>query len=156
MKRTMFIMAWVLSGFIYNQARAQVSVSVNIGVQPIWGPVGYDHVDFYYLPDIDCYYDVPGHVFVCFEKGNWVRMPNLPPRYAQFDLYHAYKVVLNEREPWLHHDAIRAKYAMYKGHHEQAVIRDSHEQKYWENRDHPMHSQWHSDVRHDDHHDDHH
>jgi hypothetical protein len=156
MKKTMFLIALVAGIFAFNQAGAQVGVSVNIGVQPIWGPVGYDHVDYYYLPDIDGYYDVPGHVFVYFDHGAWVRTAELPARFGHVDLYHTYKVVVNERDPWMHHEQIRAKYAQYRGHHDQAVIRDSHDKRYFENKDHPMHSQWHGEEHHDEHHEEHH
>ena len=41
-----------MSGFAFQIVSAQVKVgfSVNIGTQPEWGPVGYDHVEYYYLP----------------------------------------------------------------------------------------------------------
>ncbi len=37
---------------------AQVSINVNIGSPPLWGPTGYTHVQYYYLPDVEAYYDV--------------------------------------------------------------------------------------------------
>jgi hypothetical protein len=53
---------------ICTPASAQVRVNINIGSQPVWGPVGYDHVDYYYLPDIETYYYVPTRQFVYFNK----------------------------------------------------------------------------------------
>jgi hypothetical protein len=152
MRKTIALIALFAGLFAFNRVSAQVSVSVNIGLQPIWGPVGYDHADYYYLPDIDGYYDVPGHVFVFFDHGAWVRTAELPPRFAHFDLYHAYKVVLNERDPWMHHDQIRAKYAQFRGRSGQAVIRDSHDKRYYEIKDHPMHSQYHPEEHHPEEH----
>src|SRR6267154_6815284 len=75
-------------------ANAQVGVSLhfNIGDQPVWGPVGYDHVDYYYMPDIEAYYYVPRHEYVYFDDGEWVHARELPPRYHDFDVYHSYKV----------------------------------------------------------------
>ncbi len=122
---------------------AQVGVSVNIGVQPVWGPVGYDHADYYYLPDVDAYYDVPAHMFVYLDGGVWVHRAALPARYANFDLYHGYKVVINDRDPWLRHNVYHDKYVSYRGRHDQVVIRDSREPKYYEIKEHPMHSQYH-------------
>lgn len=49
----------MVSLFGINNAKAQVSLNINIGSQPVWGPTGYDHVDYYYFPDIDAYYYVP-------------------------------------------------------------------------------------------------
>jgi hypothetical protein len=57
-------------GWLYDlyACFAQVRVNINIGSQPVWGPVGYDHVDYYYLPDIETYYYVPTRQFVYFNK----------------------------------------------------------------------------------------
>ena len=63
--------------FLFSAASAQ-TFSINIGTQPIWGPVGYDHVEYYYLPDIDAYYYVPQHQFVYLEGRQWRRSANLP------------------------------------------------------------------------------
>ena len=39
-------MATIVAGLlIVRLVPAQVSVHVNIGVQPLWGPVGYDYVE---------------------------------------------------------------------------------------------------------------
>jgi hypothetical protein len=140
MKKTMFIVAILMSGFIWQNANAQVSI--NIGIQPVWGPVGYDYVNYYYMPDIDAYYDVPAHVYVYQDGGVWVRRSYLPPAYASFDLYRGYKVVVNDPNPWLRNDVYRTRYVSYKGHHDQVVIRDSREPRYYEVKEHPMHGQW--------------
>ncbi len=122
--------------------KAQVSINVNIGTQPLWGPVGYDYVDYYYVPDIEMYYSVPTHQYTYFDGGRWITVRSLPPRYANFDLYHAHKVVINERSPWLHHDRYRTEYVRYKGKHDQMIIRDSHDERYFANPRHPEHSKW--------------
>jgi hypothetical protein len=43
-------------GLLWQHAFAQVSVSVNIGSQPLWGPTGYDQAQYYYLPEYDAYF----------------------------------------------------------------------------------------------------
>lgn len=139
----MFLTALVGFIFINHGTQAQVGVSVNIGMQPVWGPVGYDYVNYYYMPDIDVYYDVPAHVYVYQDGGVWVRRSYLPPAYASFDLYHGYKVVVNDPNPWLRNDVYRTKYVGYKGHHDQVVIRDSRDQRYYQIKEHPMHGQYH-------------
>ena len=153
MKKIIFSAVLALSIFAFSHTNAQARVSVNIGLQPVWGPVGYDHVDYYYIPDIDAYYDVPGHVFVYIDNGRWIHTRALPPRYANFDLYHSYKVVLNERRPWIHHETLRAKYEPYRNHHDQIVIRESHEPKYYQIKEHPQHNEWHGNDHHGGHHD---
>jgi hypothetical protein len=55
MKKFVLMLALIAGGITYD-ATAQVSLNVNIGSQPVWGPVGYDRVDYYYVPDIDAYY----------------------------------------------------------------------------------------------------
>lgn len=113
-----------------KQADAQISLSINIGSQPEWGPVGYDHADYYYMPDIDTYYDVPAHQYVYYENNAWVRRASLPVRYSNYNVYNGYKVVVNERNPWTRNNEIRAKYANYKGRSGQTIIRDSRDTKY--------------------------
>lgn len=124
MKKLMLIACILLAGI---STTAQVNVSVNIGTQPAWGPVGYDYVDYYYLPDADAYYDVNNRVFVYFNNGNWIRRRSLP---VAVDLYRVHKVVINEPTPWVRHTVYRNKYVSYKGRHDQVVIRDSRDVKY--------------------------
>ena len=124
--------ALALSTLTVKIADAQISVNlgINIGSQPDWGPTGYDHVEYYYMPDIDAYYYVPTHQYVYLNNNSWVRTTSLPSRYRNFDVYNSYKVVINEREPWRNQSAIRAKYGKYKGQRNVTIIRDSREVKY--------------------------
>ena len=48
---------------VSSSIQAQVSLSVNIGTAPSWGPAGYSNVDYYYLPDIEAYYDIRATLF---------------------------------------------------------------------------------------------
>lgn len=141
MKKLIFAAVLLLSCLAYKPSNAQISVNlgINIGSQPDWGPVGYDHADYYYMPDIDTYYSVPTHQYVYYENNAWVRRTNLPVRYRSYDVYNGYKVVINENRPWLRNDAYRARYANYRGQRGQVVIRDSKEEKYrnhWNNGNH--------------------
>ena len=143
------LFAGILIAFT-SPAKAQVhfSLGVNLGTQPAWGPVGYDEAQYYYLPDIDAYYNVPSHRFYYNERGRWISSSNLPPRYHDYDLYGSYKVVVNERQPWKHHEMYRDKYASFKGRHDQQPIRDSREPKYFANKNHPQHNAWVREQRH--------
>ncbi len=144
MKKTILSAAVLLTGFIFTTATAQVRVrfNVNIATQPVWGPVGYDHVEYYYLPDIDVYYNVAKRQYIYMQYGRWRFASTLPARYHDYDLYSGYKVVINEPAPYRHDRTYRAKYAGYKGNHSQEVIRNSHDSKYFVNKDHPQHNQW--------------
>jgi hypothetical protein len=57
-------------------------------------------------------------------------------------MYNTRKVVVNEPKPYLHHQDYRAKYASSNERSNQQSIRDSHESKYFENKNHPEHSKW--------------
>lgn len=123
-------------------SQAQVSISFNIGRQPLWGPTGYNNVQYYYLPDVDAYYSVDRQQFVYNERGQWVFRSSLPARYRNFDLYSGYKVVINERDPWLRNNTYARQYRSYRGRRGQAVIRDSRDNRYYEIANHPRHNQW--------------
>ncbi len=154
MKKMMTLAVFIIGGFMIQSASAQlkVNVNLNIGSQPVWGPTGYDQANYYYLPDIDCYYDVNRQQFVYQNGGRWAFASQLPARY-HFDLYNGYKVVVNDPKPWMHPDVYRTKYKNHP-HEKQMVIRDSREEKYYQVKGHPMHDQW-AKNHHDDHHDDH-
>ncbi len=86
-------------------------------VAPTWAPA-YDNVpqtQYYYLPDIQVYYDVWHHEFVYMDNGSWVFAPVLPPMYAWYDLYHGHTVILDRmvHQPWMHHELYAAHYPRY-------------------------------------------
>lgn len=114
-----------------NYAKAQVNLNLNVGSQPQWGPTGYDHVDYYYLPEADAYYYVPGNQYVYQVNNKWVKTTTLPSRYRNVDLYRTYKVVMNGDKPYLRHPDHVVKYKNYKSaYNKQPIIRDSRDNKY--------------------------
>jgi hypothetical protein len=135
MKKISILAVLFLSMSILQKSTAQlkVNVNLNIGSQPTWGPVGYDHVDYYYMPDIDAYYYVPQRQFIYLEGNRWVFASALPPRYGSYDLYHGYKVVVNEPRPYMRPQIYREKYKVYRGRRDQEIIRDSHDERYKNN-----------------------
>ncbi len=108
-------------------AKAQLSLSINIGRQPAWGPTGYNHVDYYYLPDIESYYDVSTGQYIYQDGGRWIFASSLPPRYRGYDLYSGYKVVVNRPKPYLNFSRDRVTYVKYRNWHggHQAMLRES-------------------------------
>jgi hypothetical protein len=143
MKKIFLASAIVLTTLVVSHpASAQISISVNIGSQPAWGPTGYDHVDYYYIPAIDAYYYVPTAQYIYLVNGKWVWNKGVPSRYSSFDLYSAYKVVMNTPKPYLQHQAHVTKYGKYKTYQsKQPVIRDSHDTKYTQARNNQSHNQ---------------
>src|SRR5438132_10921952 len=132
MKRILYgLMVLLVTTASVSSSKAQVHVSINIGTQPLWGPVGYDAVEYYYLPDIECYYYVPRHQFVYLSGGNWMFSYGLPARCRGYDLYSGYKVVCNEPRPYMHFYHDREEYGRYRGWRgRQEVIRDNRETRY--------------------------
>lgn len=132
MKKIAFasVLLFSILSFKNTDAQIRVSLGVNIGSQPDWGPVGYDHVDYYYLPEIQTYYDVPNHQYVYYDNNVWVRRTYLPARYNNYDIYRGYKVVINERRPWERNNIYRTRYSGYGDRRDQVIIRDSREGKY--------------------------
>lgn len=125
MKKLVIMSVWILSCFTFKAADAQVTINLNIRSQPEWGPAGYDHAEYYYLPDIDVYYHVADRSFTYLSGGQWITERSLPARYRNYDLYKGYKVVMNESRPWARDKENKIRFAKYKGHTNQRVIRDS-------------------------------
>jgi len=144
MKRLIFMMMFIAAGLLFaNRSQAQVRVNVNIGNQPAWAPEGYDDAQYYYIPDMDMYYDVPAHQFVYQRNRRWVRTAVLPPTYQQkFDLYRVHKVAINQRDAYRFHDRDRQQYAQFRGKFDQHPIRDSKDDKYAQNRNNWDHNQF--------------
>ena len=137
--KTLFLILLVVTGSVISRpATAQVNVNINIGSQPAWGPVGYDYVEYYYLPDIEAYYYVPRRQFVYLSNGRWVFVTSLPSRYRSYNLYSGYKVVINQPKPYLNFKTHKVTYAKYKGNNgRQVIIRNSNDPKYYVVKGHP-------------------
>lgn len=144
-----YILAFALllgvTSFCYIVEAQNINISINIGRQPAWGPVGYDYVGYYYFPDIDCYYDVNLGMFYYMNRGRWISARYLPYAYRHYDLYGLYKVVLNVRDPWRYHQTHYRDYARYRGHRNQIVIRDSRDMRYRDSRNNRV--VWYSDNK---------
>jgi len=142
MKKLIILFVLCTSGLFCQTTTAQVSFRINLGSQPMWGPVGYDHVEYYYLPDIEAYYYVPSHKYIYMENDHWITRSYLPRRYGDYDLYNSRKIVINDARPYLRHNDYRTRYSSSNEQSNQQSIRDSHEGRYFENRNHPEHSKW--------------
>lgn len=104
---------------LFGGLKAQVSVGINIGSPPPWGPVGYTEVRYYYLPDVEAYYDIQTSMFIYYGAGVWIREAYLPVRYRSYDLYSGYKVVMTDyhgNAPYTNFSQYKVKYAKgYRG-----------------------------------------
>lgn len=89
-----------------------------VNVSPPDWAAEYDNenpVNYYYLPDIECYYDLRSRDFVYMEDGTWRFSALLPSIYASFDLANCFVVKLNNsvHEPWMHFQYYVAHYPRY-------------------------------------------
>jgi len=108
--------------------QAQINISVNI-TPPDWGPDEASGVKFYFMPDIQVYYDVTSKVFIYRSGTTWVRTATLPGRYGTFNLYTGYKVMLHDDDdrPYEHFDEHCKKYPKGYGRGEhQKTWKDGH------------------------------
>ena len=134
MKKLIYLAVLVGGLFIAKPAEAQVSVNINIGSQPQWGPSGYDYARYYFIPEINVYYDVMNSRYTYYQGNRWISNRNLPRRYRNFNFYNTYKVVVNDRDPWRHHDRYRREYGQYANRRNQISLRD------YRNNDRPRYS----------------
>lgn len=118
MKAFKLIMATLLFVMAGGQMSAQVSVNVNLGSPPAWGPAGYTDVRYYYVPDIGIYYDVAQAEYIYPASNGWVRSRVVPVAYRQYNFYNGYKVVLTDYRgatPYVYYKKHKVKYP--KGYH---------------------------------------
>jgi hypothetical protein len=87
---------------------------------PSWAPyyTNVNQVPYYYLPDIECYYDVLSHDFIYMQDGNWLFASQLPSSYLWYDFNHPFVVMLdyNVYQPWMHHHFYVSNYPKYYYH----------------------------------------
>jgi hypothetical protein len=85
---------------------------------PAWAPPYYSGARYYYLPDIEAYYDMSNRDFVYLDHGQWLFSPSLPSVYASFDLFDCFIIVLdfNVFQPWQHHQYYVSHYPRYYYH----------------------------------------
>ncbi len=108
---TIVISIFVLTG-CYSSSPA---TSSNRYSAPDWAPAYESGVRYYYLPDIETYYDVTSGNFVYFDRGEWLYSRQLPTVYSGYDLYGGHSVVLDRRvyQPWRYHQNYVSSYPRY-------------------------------------------
>jgi hypothetical protein len=112
MKQLKLIVAGLLL-VLAGTMHAQVSLNVQVGTPPAWGPAEASGVRYYYLPDIHMYYDVNSSSYIYLSHGNWIHATSVPYAYRNYDFYGAYKVSLNDyhgERPYEHYDDHRKSY----------------------------------------------
>jgi hypothetical protein len=82
---------------------------------PTWAPPYSQGVRYYYLPDIETYYDLSTGEFVYLNDGQWSYSQGLPDIYSGYDLENCFTVALdyNIYQPWMHHHYYVSHYPRY-------------------------------------------
>lgn len=115
MKKMKFLMLATLLLLVFNSQAQAVKVDNKYGVKiPIWAPKAPATTHYYYLPDIQTYYDVPAQRFIYQRNGFWVRTATLPTRYRGYDLYKGQIVFLTDYKgnaPFTYHNKHKVRYA---------------------------------------------
>ena len=114
MKTIKLIMFTALLAVTFS-TQAQVSVNVNLGTPPVWAVAAPPKVEYYYLPDIDTYYDVPAQRYIYLRNGSWVRTSALPARYRGYDLYRGRTVYLSDYRGHRPYEFYKSHKVKYKG-----------------------------------------
>lgn len=105
----------LMAGF----AQGQVTVNLNTNAPPAWGPAGYSDVRYYYLPDMEVYYDVHRSNFIYQHDNRWIYRTSLPLQYKSYNLYRGFKVPIENYSgnyPYYFFRQHKVKYAKgYRG-----------------------------------------
>jgi len=104
--------------FLGAESKAQVSVNVNLGV-PTWGP-SVTTEEYYYLPDVNSYYDIRARQFIYYNNGGWIRANQLAPRYRGYNLKGGNIIVLHDyhgKSPYNHYKQHKIKYKKGPSHY---------------------------------------
>lgn len=115
--KTLKIFVFSLLFVFAAQAQGQVTVNVNMGNPPAWAPAKGAKTQYYYLPEIDAYYDVPLARFIYLDNAKWVKSKKLPIRFKNYDLSKAQIVYLTDykgKKPYKYHNKHKAKYQTIK------------------------------------------
>lgn len=125
-----------------TQAQVSVGLNVNIGSPPAWAPPPPVHTEvrYYYLPEIQTYYDVNTRHYIYLDRGRWARRTYLPVAYRDYNLYRGPKVVVENyygATPYTYYKPARVKhyrptprvvkhYDKHHGHHKKHRGPDRH------------------------------
>ncbi|MDI1317872.1 hypothetical protein [Flavobacterium sp.] len=112
-----FIAAFLIGAFnIFAQPAAKVDKKygkdipvVRVKATPVWAKAAPANVNYYYLPDIETYYDVPAQRYIYLNNGSWVRTSALPARYKGYNMYNSSPVYLTDYKG-------NSPYTLYKVH----------------------------------------
>jgi hypothetical protein len=82
---------------------------------PHWAPPVYSGIRYYYLPDIESYYDIHTREFIFLDHARWIYSREIPYMYRDFDLNTCFVVIVNSNiyQPWMHHQYYVSHFPRY-------------------------------------------
>jgi len=82
---------------------------------PQWAPPYYSGARYYYLPDLELYYDLGTREYIFLMDGRWNFSPYVPAIYRNYDLDNCFSIVMSVDvyRPWLHHQYYVSHYPRY-------------------------------------------
>jgi hypothetical protein len=85
---------------------------------PQWAPPYYQGARYYYLPDIETYYDLYSREFIFLNNAQWIYSPYISPYYSAFDLNNCFVIIVNTNiyQPWMHHQYYVSHFPRYYYH----------------------------------------
>lgn len=127
---------------------------------PPWAPPYYVGARYYYMPDIETYYDIDNQDFIYLDNGQWLFINALPPMYSDYNLYNGFFITLNNSvyQPWMHHHLYVANYPRYYyrnryRHPQYKDIRgfneNGHQPYYWKQEDRDRMHELHQNDKHE-------
>lgn len=99
------------------ESNAQISVSVNLGSRPQYHDRYENESRYYYLPEIETYYDIQAGIYIFNSSRGWVRSSHLPEYCSNYDVNRGYRVALtyNGYRPYSDFNFHKQKY--YRENH---------------------------------------
>ena len=82
---------------------------------PQWAPPYYSGARYYYLTDLELYYDLSTRNYIFLMDDRWHFSPYVPAMYQNYDLDNSFCIVLNidVYRPWMHHQYYASHYPRY-------------------------------------------
>ncbi|MDJ0364395.1 hypothetical protein QMK33_04470 [Hymenobacter sp. H14-R3] len=110
MKFRTHVLAFVCGAFAAlaaPAAHAQVSLNAQFG-HPTWGPAAPAGAQYYYVPEIDGYYDLAARNYLVQRNGRWTPIASMQGYNPSS--FHPVVVAYRGRQPWAQYNDHHARY----------------------------------------------
>lgn len=139
MKKLVILSAIAAGSLFVTRASAQVSIHFGINIpvrrvyvptpppppppvvqEPVYDDDEYDapvncNDDYYYLPEVEAYYNVGAGCYYYNDGSRWVSCSYLPGAYRYYNWRTAVRYEVRAPRPYLHHDIYRSRWGGWNG-----------------------------------------